>query len=560
MFFKKYTFGRKFFISIFTISSSIFIIAMYINTYQLGQHIIANNKTSMDMNIRQTADFVKNYIQDVELTAQKVSLNKEILFSEDKYLISRYLEESYNISPNTIQTIYFYYNGNVYSNNQLLFDLYGNDHLSNILPLEYTPSVDWHNPYSTLISKDTIPLSYCVGNRNDFGVIIIDLNCANLQEHFNSVYKNEGMGFIMFSQTTNTYFNSDLGRNISGKDYSTILNTLNANKSLSTLTYKKSKHDIFYSNPHKDFSFYILKPNTTFQILYDLIINSVFTILIIILFLSLLSYFIAKKITNPITRFSNELKSAYELKELPPIIINTYQGELHEMVDRYNDLSKQISILVLEKENSILEKNKYELQMLQHQIGPHFLHNTLICIGSLAKRNQNEQVVKTLQSLLSLLSYSFNNPCEEVTLEQELDSVKNFTQICEIRYYKKFNLNIDIHGCEHIKIPKLIFQPLVENAIYHGILPKDTDGEITISAKLINQLLKIIISDDGIGMSDIKGNIGKRKTNPNHNMSVGLYNVIKRLKLHYKEHCTFDISSDYNQGTQILIEIKLLEE
>lgn len=551
----------RLFITLFLLGLTIFSVLIGINLHSSAKNILADNENSIYMNVSQSSRLITEMTKEMEQTAKKIALNSSILFSGDKKLISDYLYQIYNISPNTIQNLYFYYDGSLYSGQQALLDIYGNEYLESAAKdIEYAPYIVWGDPYSTLISQNTISLFYCIGDKEDYGILFIDLNCSLIENHFTSVYSDSGMDYLILSNQSNLPIRSNLshiGMNGEAEMLSDKLALLSYQDGhASVFSYGNVKYGVFESIPHQAFRFYVIFPRNIFENLKPLIYNSLLAILGTVSLLLFASYWIASKITAPINQFTRELKQAYHKNRLPDTINNIYSGEVFEMVESYNELALRIRAVVDEKERTLMEKNTYEKQILQHQIGPHFLHNTLICIGSLVKQNRTSEVVSTLQALLKLLSYSFDNPQELVPLKYELDSVASFVQILQTRYSQEFKLIQEVSDdCLDFQVPRLILQPIVENAIYHGIIPKQVPGEIHIRTVRDESFFFIDISDNGVGIEDAAEKIGQKNKEQNRNFSIGLANVIKRVRLQYGEGSDVEFITHPGEGTTVRLKL-----
>lgn len=177
--------------------------------------------------------------------------------------------------------------------------------------------------------------------------------------------------------------------------------------------------------------------------------------------------------------------------------------KFNQMMDRIRNLKEQ----VIEEQE---DKRKYELQALQAQINPHFLYNTLDSIIWMAETNDSNIVAMT-EALAKLFRISLNKGNEEISLERELEHVKNYLIIQSMRYADKFTYEISAEpGVERCRTIKLILQPIVENCIYHGIKKKRGTGKITIRAYRREQNLIIEVSGSGIGVKNVNERIQLR--------------------------------------------------
>ena len=203
--------------------------------------------------------------------------------------------------------------------------------------------------------------------------------------------------------------------------------------------------------------------------------------------------------------------------------------KFNQMMDRIRNLKEQ----VIEEQE---DKRKYELQALQAQINPHFLYNTLDSIIWMAETNDSNIVAMT-EALAKLFRISLNKGNEEISLERELEHVKNYLIIQSMRYADKFTYEISVDpGVERCRTIKLILQPIVENCIYHGIKKKRGTGKITIRAYRREQNLIIEVSDDGCGMpKEISRKILSDEIE-SENISgsgIGVKNVNERIQLRF---------------------------
>lgn len=228
----------------------------------------------------------------------------------------------------------------------------------------------------------------------------------------------------------------------------------------------------------------------------------------------------------------------------------------NEMLMRIENLKGQV---LAEQE----EKRRYELQALQAQINPHFLYNTLDSIIWMAETNDSN-IVPMTEALARLFRISLNKGNEEILLEKELEHVKNYLIIQSMRYEDKFDF--EIHIDDHVKkckIIKLIVQPIVENCIYHGIKKKRGKGKIIINTFSQNDTLKIIVKDDGCGMTEemCKKILSDEIVPENISGSgIGVKNVNERIKLRFGKEYGLLYSSKPGEGTIVEYILPFIQE
>ena len=238
------------------------------------------------------------------------------------------------------------------------------------------------------------------------------------------------------------------------------------------------------------------------------------------------------------------------------------QDEIGLIGKAVNSMSSQIEQLMDKRLEDEKEKSSLEIRMLQAQINPHFLYNTLDSIKWIAVIQKNSGIVKAVTALSKLLKNMAKGVDERVTLREELDFVRDYVTIEKLKYVEMFDLEVDI-GEETLydaRIVKLTLQPLVENAIFSGIEPGGKNGTIRIHAYEKDKCLCIDVRDDGIGIPEEK--IPEllnhsEKLKGDQMSSIGMPNVDRRLKLIYGEEYGLSVESQVGEYTQITVRIPL---
>jgi len=219
-----------------------------------------------------------------------------------------------------------------------------------------------------------------------------------------------------------------------------------------------------------------------------------------------------------------------------------------------------------QKENDEYDllKKQTDLAILANQINPHFLYNTLECICSMALINGDRSVADITLALSQYFRYSISGREGIVTLKEELDNLKNYISIQQFRFPKKFKIHFGpMEGLQEIGIPKLSLQPLVENAIIHGLKDTTLGGEIHIEAKKMGNILEICVSDNGTGMNlekldRLRESIrdeGRFGTEGGSHSGIGLRNVNKRIKLYYGLPFGITVDSCEGIGTEVWLSL-----
>ena len=226
----------------------------------------------------------------------------------------------------------------------------------------------------------------------------------------------------------------------------------------------------------------------------------------------------------------------------------TGSPELVDLARQFNimlDRIDQLMIAVKEEEQNV---RKYELQALSSQINPHFLYNTLDTIVWMAEFNDSKRVVEVTKSLAKYFRLALNQGHEQISLKDEIDHVRQYLFIQKQRYGEKLQYEIkELKQYDDYKIPKLILQPLVENAIYHGIKEMNRQGRIRVSVSENDTQLIVSIYDNG------RGFVASETTNATlvRLGGVGLKNVDQRLQLQFGKSYHMEIKSEENTYTEI---------
>jgi len=296
--------------------------------------------------------------------------------------------------------------------------------------------------------------------------------------------------------------------------------------------------------------------------------------IIIVLFsfvICLNSYFsVSKAVRNPI---SDMQKLSTEIAQ-GNLSARTKVPDTEEMIPLANNMNlmaEQIDLLI--KKNIEEQQNfqKAEMKSLQAQITPHFLYNTFDTIIWLAEQEETEEVVKITKAFSNFLRISLSRGHEWITIEQELDHIRNYLTIQKIRYADILNYEINVNEeLSDFKTIKLTLQPLVENAIYHGIKNKRGRGHLNVNVDYLDETkksIKFTVTDDGAGfteerLAEVKKELLSGSEDAEKLSSVyGLYNVNKKLKLYYGSKTDgLIIESEHGKGSAISFIIPCIAE
>lgn len=254
------------------------------------------------------------------------------------------------------------------------------------------------------------------------------------------------------------------------------------------------------------------------------------------------AYFSSKRLTDPILQLKSSMKK-FEQGDLDAKANITVNNEVAELGESFNVMTEQIKKLIEQERLTEEQKRVCELQALQAQIRPHFLYNTLESIIWMSELGENEKVIEMTSALSKLFQATTTNAGELVPLRTEIDYVQNYMTIQKMRYQDKLNYRIDADpSVMEAKVTKLIIQPMVENAIYHGIKPRRDGGMIIVSAYPKDGKLYISIGDNGVGFDEasLREQFSLASSDEN---GIGISNVRERIRLFFGSEYGISIHS-----------------
>lgn len=295
------------------------------------------------------------------------------------------------------------------------------------------------------------------------------------------------------------------------------------------------------------FTFYDLLDESHLVRNMNLIKPAVLIAFLSILLFSLFAFWIIRTITQPIYQLIDKLPAVTQGDFSNKVSINgTY--ETQELGRAYNlmleDLESYVDHLMITE----AEKRKFEIRSLQMQIQPHFVYNTLTAIKFLIWQNEQEKATQAIDSFVQLLRHTFNRK-EIVPLKGELAIVEEYLILMNVRYGDRIQSTIfSAEECENCLVPKMILQPIIENAYLHAF-PEEEKGYIQIFSRISKSGLIIEIIDTGIGF-DEASSLNKNQS-IEHYSGIGLENIDQRIKLLYGEKYGLTVVSRVNEGTTV---------
>lgn len=534
---------------------------------------------------------VFSYRTDSLIESQSREINKQIVLNYESYINSvietanyiqlASLNRDVSTSFDELHEI-FYYNSEIKSDvvSIFLFDEEGNKLLGNDLNSVLFYDIageEWflnalkdkgifhfsapHNQSVSLNRNDIVisvsrSVEYTWKGIKKNGIILIELNFRTLTDLADKTNLGEGGHILILNDDDSLIYNSG---DLDEKGYSESLAVAESNY-LGGFRTKIDNVDMY------------LNINTLVHTRWRIVtvnnINEIALakqqILLILLFIFLLSFIVTTivslVISRRISRPLNELKKTMfkvENGDFYTKVEVSGQKEVVRLSKSFNSMLDQIRKLMKELVNEQKDKRKTELKALQNQINPHFLYNTLDSIVWLAENHRSEDVVTTVIALARFFRVSISKGETFIPVKDEISHIQNYLTIQKIRYVDKFEYTFEVdQEIYDYKVMKLILQPIVENAIYHGV--GDETEHIEIRAYTKEKFLVFEVENTGYGITEERINeIYEILKGTNSKSSVGMRNVYLRLKLFYGEDADIVINSILDEMTCISILIPL---
>lgn len=550
----------------FKISACFFVISILIISLMLfswykqsSSKLMTYEKEETSQEVKNASIYVASYLEKNKNLASLLAMSAESQNIMDDKTDFKNLKDIIKVSEKSDEFIKKIFlvseNGNIISNEKV--NLETNKDMKNISwykklinsnNMAFASKADF-SKISSDSSKNIISISKEIKDKNNkrLGFVVINLSYKFLEDFLSTInFGKDGYVFILSSEEE-LLFKSKNMEDFGKKDYEKLLKK----------RMKPEKMDFVSSN--------VFIPNTQWKLVgisfsnaisnlkKQLIESSLILALIVFVLTLLVSIFVSKKISKPIIYLIGEIKKTdkklYKIKSLPQA-----SSEIQILTKEYNNLIDRIFVLTEDIEKKEEQKRTYQVKALQSQINPHFLYNTLDTILWLVEFGENEKAIKVTKNLGMLLRNSLNIDEDFVKLDKEIGHAKNYLDIQKIRYDNKFTYEfIKKIQTSSLYVPKLILQPIIENAIYHGIREKKSKSYIKIIVEKNPEYLIIKIIDNGLGPKEKKENI------PTKLGGIGMENVNNRIKLLCGEKYNLKMQREKDE-TIVTYKLKIIKE
>ena len=385
------------------------------------------------------------------------------------------------------------------------------------------------------------------------GGIFISIPENSLKQFYQSIV-NPNNNILLIS-SDGTILSSNRSKDIGVKNEE-LLNIIKENRSKNLNYTRDQNKNIILSRYISYYDSYIVSTITTSAIYKNFFprLTTILIILVALILLFLSITYVVRKNLLPLRKLADHMASA---KDIPtPTTDVGGSSEIKKITSSYNKMTTTLRRYLLELEAAHVKQRKDELDLLQMQINPHFLYNTLDSVKHLIEMQSNTNAYQIIDALISLLRSTLGKTNTMVTVEDEVKNVKNYISIIEPRYGGLVKAEILVEEeCMSFEIPNLLLQPLVENAFFHAFQETKT-GAIRIFISLIDQELSCEIIDNGDGINALQLEKTMENCNkPSHQSAtrIGLANVKERLNILYPGKNTFQITSEPGYGTNITL-------
>lgn len=429
------------------------------------------------------------------------------------------------------------------------------DRESKMLQLIPTHGTDYYNGYSQsvfTVARNYFDLRGAIGHEKYVGTLFLDVDIEKLRLIFKKMHFDSAQSIYLVNDKGDCFFSTQsdcIGKNLVKEGLMPI----------------PSKEMLVISADENDYGLKVVMAIETRQA-YERI-NSIQVIMYVFLAaccvaLLCASLYFSRKLTRPIHNMMEQMSQVengnFDI-ELPV----ESQDEIGVLSERFNRMSRELKNYINQSYVAQIRQNEAELTALKSQIYPHFLYNTLEIIRMSALENDDMQVSQMIEALSEQMHYLIGPVEDMVPLEKEVDIIKKYVYLLNCRIGGKITLEVNTPGSGHILVPRLILQPIVENAYVHGIKPGNGRGNIMIEAVYEGELLEISVMDNGVGMNEeelsrlkelLAGDEPGVKNEYNW-QSIGLKNVHDRIRYLYGEEYGIQVTSTAGVGTIMQVHI-----
>lgn len=373
----------------------------------------------------------------------------------------------------------------------------------------------------------------------DFGIVVIGFDVSQLERQLSDVKLTPSSIILLGDEKGQVIYDSDTGTPVNNLKQYPFTAADGGGKSNNNYVASYNNHRYIINIKALEYGWNLVSMISMSDVYgrisiirYTILLTTILSILVG----TLLVTYISGSISKPIKILATVMKGIRNKYSTDISLESPSKDEVGTLYESFNDMMIRINDLISEVYKSGLREKDSELKALQAQINPHFLYNTLDSVNWMALGAGLDDITIMISSLSSILRYSIKNANQFVSISEEIDQVKNYINIQKIRYnnqfYTDFSFEPEIMQC---KIPKLILQPLVENALIHGLEKSGRRGCITLSGVISGSNILLSVSDNGAGtdVEQLNAYLEGIETSVHNSDGYGIKNVNSRIKLRF---------------------------
>ncbi|WP_245954618.1 cache domain-containing sensor histidine kinase [Paenibacillus flagellatus] len=563
--FRSWSMATKQFLLLFLVTFVLFAVlaaSNYNRAVELFRSRIVDDAATL---MNRTNQFLDSYLDNGQNILMLLSTRTDMLASSEEKDITDFLRTTAETNLNLVKTLYIVRtDGKVFSSSQVFYEVLGNPALPKLveqaLP-NYSAMVS--QPYVSPQSGRTVAIARpMLDKRNErVGVAVVELDLDRLYRKLVE-FSPPDQTFVLLSDKGRLVLHDGASGLLPGREsgYRTELSdelvaSFN-DLSIGTDRYEGPAGPLVTLRSGQNrlgWSLILfMKESYFYQGLSDLNDNYKTAGAAMFVALLLAAFVMSRFATRPIRMLALRMDRVNDMVVVPSITVRR-EDEIGRLARSFNAMMERIRGLLDETKRMETRKKELELKVLQSQISPHFLYNTLACIGSLARQQRTDEVGATIRALVGVLKLTFDRTSEFVRVEEELEALRQYVLIQKTRYGDKFRFECDVEGgALGLKVLKLTLQPIVENAIFHGILPASGQGDIRVRGTVRGGVLRFVVRDNGVGMKP--GLAGPPAHAAKERFTgIGMTNVHERIRLRYGEPYGLRFRSVRHAGTVVVL-------
>ncbi len=398
------------------------------------------------------------------------------------------------------------------------------------------------------------------GTSTDQGVLLIDIDYGSLKQLLDDSSLGSGGYLYLISGSGDLIYHPKMQMIDAGLESENIEAAAGYRDGNYEETYLGKRRDLAVKTVgYTGWKLVSVMPETGFSLNnFKTTLFMIFVFSFFLFLLALSNAYITSRITQPIQKLEMSV-NALEAGELDSEVYTGGSYEIQHLGRSIGEMAKRIQTLMQDIVAEHESKRKSEFDTLQSQINPHFLYNTLDIIVWMIENEQKNEAVKVVTALARFFRISLSKGKSIIPVRDELEHVRSYLMIQQMRFKNKFTYRIEAEeGTLELASLKLMLQPLVENAIYHGMEFMDGDGEITVTVRKQGGELCFRIEDNGLGMTQEQTQSllsDHPHVSSRRGSGIGVKNVNERIRLYFGEEYGLSIESEPDEGTKILIRL-----